>query len=647
MAEENIGSAVVDVSFRIKKSLDNMDKAFKTKTLKIGNQIESSLGNINLSSIFGSIGGTRGAAIGAAIGATFGSSMSKGITDSLNSGISAASGKIQSILKNLQNKALSKGLTAFNRMNGARTPVTTTRVGASGLRIKTTVYENQKLNSIYRIQAVLLGKIYGVIGKSMIASSGIFARISKSLTNLIKKTLTWASSLSKIKLALIAAIAASAVYVTKKWSDLNEEINKTQVLFRNATANIDIFLKSLRTSFGLNRMEVRKLTNDIQLMTATAFGGNMSKANKFSQLLASRAIDLGSIQNVPTEQVGNLIASALQGQTRAARSLGVFMSANETNARAMLDTGKKSVSQLTEEEKIAARINVFLEKSTFAAGDLMRTSNSIANAWRSLVGTLQNIVFGVGQFLDKIVPIGDVLLMIKNIIGLIVPLVKAILFVIFPIQMALVESGAAAYVLGTALDLINSGLLTIKWALDSVFSLINKITGGLKEWLKSSYTATFIADKLKATYQLELSYLQQLKKEQADLNKDNSAQISLIEQQLRGLIRQINFFGDMGDTPNPFEKVTEDAKELEKVTASIGDNITDIAKLAQEAAFKAFQPINMDLSFAGGGGSFRGGKGASDNWDNTGSSNGINWAEKQAWLLERILILAEAGSLFK
>ena len=574
------------------------------------------------------------------VGADAGKDIMTGMAAAMGTRAGLISGALSGTITGSLNKVISSAMTKVRRnlmaieLRGER----------KGSRDPANFDDTNFMRSLSNNPLVRMQGTLSSFSKMLKTSGGRATLLNKALLKVvggINKIVKAGLKLGGIKLALIAIAAVGIGMVAKAWGDLNEEINRTGILFREATAKADVFLRGLSKSFGLSALEVRKLANSIQLMTAISFKGDMEKSFKFTEKLAQRAIDLASIQNVSTEETTRLIGSALQGMTRAARSLGVFMSANETNQKAIAMFNKKNVQSLTEQEKIHARILLFLEKSKFAEGDLMRTSNSIANAWRALTGTIKNIVAGIGKAVDTLFPVGDALLIIKNTLGVISDIVKTII-------LGIGEWSVIGYIFGTAMDLVNQGLLTIRLGFQKVFELVGFISGAIKGWFREDSVSVGLTQALKQHYLETLAVIENLKEEQRTMNKDNTTAIALLEQNLRATIRQIEAFGSMDDLPNPFEDATDGAKELEKVTSKIGNNITDIAKVAQEAAFKAFtMDLNVPDNFkAGGGGKFRGGSGASGGFDDQ-ADTGINWAEKQAWFLEQILFLAQTGSLFK
>lgn len=177
--------------------------------------------------------------------------------------------------------------------------------------------------------------------------------------------------------------------------DLSEEVNKNKVIFKDSAAGVEEWAKGLAASFGLSDVEALRATGTIGNLLHTV-GLAPAQASEMSKSLVELSADLASFNNATPEDTLAAIQSGLIGQARPLRRYGVLVDAATVANRAMADTGKKSASELTNQEKILARYELILAQTTTAQGDFARTSGGLANQQRILTANVKNLEAEVG-----------------------------------------------------------------------------------------------------------------------------------------------------------------------------------------------------------------------------------------------------------
>ena len=187
--------------------------------------------------------------------------------------------------------------------------------------------------------------------------------------------------------------AAAATIMAKSIggaSGLNEEINKTRVTFPGSADAILTWSKTTATSLGIARVEALRAAGEFGNMLEP-LGVLPATAARMSTRLVELASDLASFHNAdPTDMLERLRAG-LAGQSRPLRIFGIQLLASRVNQEALNETGKKSVRQLTEQEKVLARFNLILKDSKNAQGDFNRTADQAANQSRVLKAQLADL----------------------------------------------------------------------------------------------------------------------------------------------------------------------------------------------------------------------------------------------------------------
>jgi hypothetical protein len=214
----------------------------------------------------------------------------------------------------------------------------------------------------------------------------------KGLDDSQKKLSAWAGHASKIVAAFVIAkagqeFASFLASSAKAASDLAESANKAGVAFGSAFPKIEAFAEGMANKFGIIKSEIYDITAGLGFMLTNA-GLTKDKAAELAITLARSAADVSSIQNMPVGTVLEKMRAGISGEAEPLRPLGVNVSAEnvEKQARSMGIQTK----ELTDQEKILARIALIVKGLTYAQGDLEKTIGGYANATRRAAGEWEN-----------------------------------------------------------------------------------------------------------------------------------------------------------------------------------------------------------------------------------------------------------------
>lgn len=182
-------------------------------------------------------------------------------------------------------------------------------------------------------------------------------------------------------------------------------------------------------------------------------------AAKLSVHFVKLATDLSSLTHIPVEEAMEKIQSGLAGQIRPLREVGVFMTEASVETYAYAHGIAQLGTELTEQQKVQARIGFITQALAKAQGNLALTAGSAANQIRSLAGRFENLKDSIGTAL----------------LGFLVPILEDLNVGIQALQMAWERSGlaagaAAAGVLGGAQAQVQSiGVVqkAIMWAVNA------------------------------------------------------------------------------------------------------------------------------------------------------------------------------------
>lgn len=192
---------------------------------------------------------------------------------------------------------------------------------------------------------------------------------------------------------VIGAIGVGKAFqaLAGKASRLQESMNAVQVTLGDAHEPFMTLLGDT-TRLGSTQLEVNEsITPMIPLLKNAGLSG-AELADKLNQLVR-RGVDLGSIFNKTSGEVLPALAAALRGEIDPAERLGISFNAAAVEARALANGAQKVDGQLDEQAKTVARLELILERSSFAANDYKNTQDSLANATRNYRAVLGELGF--------------------------------------------------------------------------------------------------------------------------------------------------------------------------------------------------------------------------------------------------------------
>ncbi|MFA6336269.1 MAG: phage tail tape measure protein, partial [Bacteroidales bacterium] len=221
--------------------------------------------------------------------------------------------------------------------------------------------------------------------------------------NQIKKVgQTMASVGQKMSLFVTTPIVAGLTMAFKSASDLNENINKTEVAFKDVSDEVKAWSKTTLVSFGLaqsSALDAVSLYGDM----ATSMGLNTKEAAKLSMALVGLGADLSSFKNIGIEQAQTALSGIFTGETESLKRLGIVMTEVTLKEFAFKEGITKKIDSMTQAEKVQLRYNYVMSATTNAQGDFLRTSEGTANQMRLFKESLKETSAAFGSILLPVI----------------------------------------------------------------------------------------------------------------------------------------------------------------------------------------------------------------------------------------------------
>lgn len=257
-------------------------------------------------------------------------------------------------------------------------------------------------SGINRGTAGVAGKISAVENSIKKLASGMRREVSgmkrsvDGLTGSFKKLGATIASVFAVR-----KIAGMASSMTELGSDLEEVQNVVDVTFTTMSDKVDEFAKAAARSAGLSETMAKRYVGTFGAMSKS-FGFAEDAAFGMSTALTQLAGDVASFYNISQDEAYTKLKSVFTGETETLKDLGVVMTENALNSYAMSKGIGKTVSKMTEQQKVALRYQFVLEKLSGASGDFVRTQDSWANQTRVLKLQLESLKATIGQGLINV-----------------------------------------------------------------------------------------------------------------------------------------------------------------------------------------------------------------------------------------------------
>lgn len=188
-------------------------------------------------------------------------------------------------------------------------------------------------------------------------------------------------------------IAAASAY--------EETTNVLQVSFGEYAESVSQWSEEMASSLGRSVNLIRGNAAEMGALLAPTLQ-NEQATSALSKAFATLAVDAASFFNKSDEQAFNAIRSGIIGSTQPLQQFGVVLNEAAIEAAALELGIEKSVSQMSEQEKMAARSQAILTKLNQVQGDAAKTAESYANQIKALNAEADDLAREIGQGLVPI-----------------------------------------------------------------------------------------------------------------------------------------------------------------------------------------------------------------------------------------------------
>ena len=270
-----------------------------------------------------------------------------------------------------------------------------------------------------------------------------FGKSSVSVGDTLTKLGSKVESLgNKIKWLSAGAVAGLTAMFNSA-SELNENLNKTEVIFDELSEGIEAWSKTTLDAYGISQssaLEMISLFGDM----ATSMGLTNEQAAEMGKELVGRAGDMASFKNVSLEVAQSGLSAIFTGQAQNLKKFGIVMTEANLEAYALAEGFTKTYKEMDQAEQVMLRYQYVMDMTKNSAGDFANTSDGAANSVRVAQESLKEAAATLGQ----------------EVIPLVLPLIQDVTELIKGVN-ALDDGTKQLIVRGLAITAVASPILTI------------------------------------------------------------------------------------------------------------------------------------------------------------------------------------------
>jgi hypothetical protein len=228
--------------------------------------------------------------------------------------------------------------------------------------------------------------------------------LQRSIADIKKAEGAWGKTGAAFKaMAVPAAAVGGALAIGAKKavtdaSNLGETFNAVNKVFGEGAKTITDFGAQASKSAGLSQREFQQLATTTGSLF-TNMGQSQQEAADNTVLLTQRAADMASVFNTDVGDALEAINAGLRGESEPLRRFGVGLSDAAIKAKAMELGLYAGTGALDGQARAAATQALILEQTAKTQGDFADTSESMANAGRTLQADMENLSASLGEAL--------------------------------------------------------------------------------------------------------------------------------------------------------------------------------------------------------------------------------------------------------
>ena len=195
--------------------------------------------------------------------------------------------------------------------------------------------------------------------------------------------------------AVTAAIGAIGVAATIQAGELEQNLGGSEAIYGEYAAGLQETAKEAFSNMGLSTSDYLATVNKMGSLFRGA-GFETKDALDMSSAAMQRAADVASIMGIDSSWAMESIAGAAKGNFTMMDNLGVAMNDTTLNAYALEKGIGKTTDQMTSAEKVGLAMEMFLDRTSYAAGNYAKENETFAGSLQTLKAGFANTAAEIG-----------------------------------------------------------------------------------------------------------------------------------------------------------------------------------------------------------------------------------------------------------
>lgn len=193
--------------------------------------------------------------------------------------------------------------------------------------------------------------------------------------------------------AAFAGLTAKALSAS---GELEQNMGGSEAVFGKYAGKMQETAKSAFSNMGLSTSDYLATANKMGALFQGA-GFDIKESMDLSSGAMQRAADVASIMGIDTGAAMEAIAGAAKGNFTMMDNLGVAMNDTTLNAYALEKGINKTTAEMTNQEKIGLAMEMFMDKTAYAAGNYAKENETLAGSLGTAKAALTNFLDGSGD----------------------------------------------------------------------------------------------------------------------------------------------------------------------------------------------------------------------------------------------------------
>ena len=206
----------------------------------------------------------------------------------------------------------------------------------------------------------------------------------------------------------IAGLIGKAVTMA---GDLEQQIGGTEAVFGEFAETVQDKAAKAFDQMGISANDFMATANKMGALMQGS-GLDIETSMKLSTQAMQRAADVASIMGIDVNAAMESVAGAAKGNFTMMDNLGVAMNATTIEAYALSKGITTSYNEMDNATKVGLAMEMFLEKTAYAAGNYAKENQTFAGSFNTLKAATSNFLSGAGgieDVADALVDFGGIL----------------------------------------------------------------------------------------------------------------------------------------------------------------------------------------------------------------------------------------------